>query len=331
VAKQPMKFGFTLPNRGVLFDVTTPAKLLDAGARAEESGRFDAVWVGDSLFAKPRLESLALLNALAARTSKVKLGVGCMASFTTRNPIVFAYEWASFDQISNGRSWFVACTGIVGGRGGPSDQEGAPFGIVNKQRAGLMTENIQILRKLWGEDNVSFRGERTSFENLTLAPKPVQQPCPIWIAANPGRYYKDPGIGDRALRRVVELSDGWMTVNEAPGAFETRWTKLREFVREAGRDPDSFPNILYHNININPDYESGFDESSRFLDLYYGPVFSDESKKAWVTIGSPEQCVEQLRVFRDLGVQNMSLRITGWKQEEQLEQLIRDVLPYVND
>ncbi len=130
-----MKFGLTLPNRGVLFGVTTPRGLLEAGARAEQSGLFDSIWVGDSLFAKPRLESLALLNALGARTSEVKLGVGCMASFATRDPIVFAYEWASFDQLCEGRSWLVACTGIVGGPGGPSDQEGAPFGITNSQRA----------------------------------------------------------------------------------------------------------------------------------------------------------------------------------------------------
>ena len=54
-----MKFGFTLPSQGMLFGVTTPRGLVEAGARAEEAGLFDSVWVGDSPFAKPRLESLA--------------------------------------------------------------------------------------------------------------------------------------------------------------------------------------------------------------------------------------------------------------------------------
>jgi alkanesulfonate monooxygenase SsuD/methylene tetrahydromethanopterin reductase-like flavin-dependent oxidoreductase (luciferase family) len=325
-----MKFGFTLPNRGVLFGVTTPRGLVDAGVRAEETGLFDSVWVGDSLFAKPRLESLALLNALGARTNRVKLGVGCMASFTTRNPIVFAYEWASFDQLCEGRSWFVACTGIVGPRGGPSDQEGAPFGITNNQRARRMAENIRILRQLWGGETVSFEGEFTRFENLTLAPTPVQQPCPIWIASNPGGFGEDPSVMDRPLRRVVEMADGWMTVELPPGGFATRWAKVKQFANEAGRGGEAFPNILYHNININPDREAALDETKQFLDKYYGPVFPMPAVKAWTSTGSPEECAEQLRSLGEAGVQYVTLRITSWNQEEQFRRLVREVLPRVN-
>jgi len=69
-----LRFGLTLANRGVLLGLTTPAALLDLAARAEESGRFDSIWVGDSLFAKPRLDALTLLAALAARTRSVRLG-----------------------------------------------------------------------------------------------------------------------------------------------------------------------------------------------------------------------------------------------------------------
>ncbi len=324
-----MQFGFTLPNRGVLFGVTTPRGLLEAGARAEETGLFDSLWVGDSLFAKPRLESLALLNGLAARTRTIKLGVGCMASFTTRNPIVFAYEWASFDQLSEGRSWFVACTGIVGPRGGPSDQEGAPFGITNNQRARRMAENIRILRKLWSEEQVSFQGEFTSFEDLTLAPKPLQQPCPIWIASNPGWIGQDPSVMDRPLRRVVEMADGFMTVNLPSDGFATRWAKVQQFAEEAGRGGETFPNILYHNININPDRDAALDETKQFLDKYYGPVFPMPAVMAWTTVGSPEECAEHLLSLGEAGVQHVTLRITSWSQDEQFQQLVREVLPRV--
>jgi alkanesulfonate monooxygenase SsuD/methylene tetrahydromethanopterin reductase-like flavin-dependent oxidoreductase (luciferase family) len=327
---RPVKFGFTLPNRGVLFGVTTPARLLEAGARAEESGLFDSVWVGDSLFAKPRLESLALLNGLAARTSRVRLGVGCMASFTTRDPIVFAYEWASLDQMSGGRAWLAVCTGIVGGPGGPSDQEGKPYGIVNKQRAARMAEGIQVLRALWGEDGASFQGRYTSFENLSLAPKPVQQPCPIWIASNPGSFGADPSTMERPLRRVVEMADGWMSVNLAPNEFANRHVLVERFSREAGRT-EPFPNILYHNVNINPDYDAAVDETKRFLDHYYGPVFPIPAVKAWTALGTPEQCVEQIRALRDQGAQYITFRVTSWQQEEQFQRLVRDVLPHVNN
>ena len=66
--------------------------------RAEDSGAFSAVWVGDSLLAKPRLESIALLSALAAITKEVKLAVGCMATFPHRHPALLAQQWASLDR-----------------------------------------------------------------------------------------------------------------------------------------------------------------------------------------------------------------------------------------
>jgi alkanesulfonate monooxygenase SsuD/methylene tetrahydromethanopterin reductase-like flavin-dependent oxidoreductase (luciferase family) len=312
-----------------MFGVTTPSQLVDAGVRAEETGLFDTIWVGDSLFAKPRLDSLALLNGLATRTSKVKLAVGCMASFPVRDPIVFAYDWASLDQMSGGRSLLVVCTGIV--RGGASEHEGKPFGLADKRRARRMTENIEVVRRLWHEDHVSFEGEFTSFEDLTLEPKPVQKPCPIWIASNPGGFDQDPSTMDRPLRRVVEMADGWMTVSLRPDDFTVRWGKIQQFARESGRDPASIPNCEYHNININPNYDEGLAESKKFLDAYYGPVFPIPAVKSWTALGTPEQCIEHLRAFRDHGADQITLRITSYRQREQFEQLVKDVLPYVND
>lgn len=324
-----LKFGFTLPNRGVMFGLTTPAELVEAGVRAEETGLFDSVWVGDSLFAKPRLDSLALLNGLATRTRRVKLAVGCMASFPVRNPIVFAYEWASFDQMSEGRSLLTVCTGIV--RGGASAKEGQPFGVADNRRARLMTENVQVVRKLWNDDNASFQGEFTSFEGLTLGPKPVQKPCPIWIASNPGGFDQDQSAMDRPLRRVAEMADGWMTVSLRPNDFAVRRGKIEGFCREIGRDPTTLPSIEYHNVNINPDREAGLAESKRFLDAYYGPVFPIPAIESWTALGTPEQCIEHIRAFGAQGADQISFRITAFDQKGQFERLVRDVLPYVND
>jgi alkanesulfonate monooxygenase SsuD/methylene tetrahydromethanopterin reductase-like flavin-dependent oxidoreductase (luciferase family) len=67
-------FGLTLPNRGVMLGLTTPTELLQLADNAEVSGVFDSVWVGDSLFAKPRLDALTLLAAIAGRTRRVRLG-----------------------------------------------------------------------------------------------------------------------------------------------------------------------------------------------------------------------------------------------------------------
>ena len=81
---RPTKFGFTLPQRGVFFGVTTMEKMLALAARVDANDLFDSVWVGDSLFAKPRPDSLTLLGGLSTITRRLTLGVGCMASFPVR-------------------------------------------------------------------------------------------------------------------------------------------------------------------------------------------------------------------------------------------------------
>ncbi len=88
-----MKLGLLLPNQGVVFGATTVPELLELAATAEHSGAFDGPWVGDNLLAKPRLESVTLLSALAVRTQRCRLGTACMASFPLRDPIVLAAQW----------------------------------------------------------------------------------------------------------------------------------------------------------------------------------------------------------------------------------------------
>src|SRR5256885_12382351 len=104
-------FGLILANRAVVLGAVKVADLIDLTAQAERSGFFDAVWAGDSLLAKPRLESVTLLSALAGATRRVRLGVGCMATFVHRHPVMLAHEWASLDVISGGRSWLAVCLG----------------------------------------------------------------------------------------------------------------------------------------------------------------------------------------------------------------------------
>jgi alkanesulfonate monooxygenase SsuD/methylene tetrahydromethanopterin reductase-like flavin-dependent oxidoreductase (luciferase family) len=103
-----IKIGFTLPNRGVLFGATTSRELVDLAEIADKSGGFNSVWVGDSLFGKPRLEAITLLAAIASRTESARLGPACMASFPLRDPIQLAYQWASLDLLAEGRTVLVS-------------------------------------------------------------------------------------------------------------------------------------------------------------------------------------------------------------------------------
>src|SRR5690349_23132349 len=149
-------FGFTLPQRGVFFGVTSVDEMLTLAARADANPVFGSVWVGDSLGAKPRPDSIALLGALAGVTRRLRLGVGCMASFPVRDPLVFAYQWATLDLVSNGRMLLAACTGLVAG--GASAREGVPFGVTDRERADRLVENIDICRRLWSGQHVSYKG-----------------------------------------------------------------------------------------------------------------------------------------------------------------------------
>lgn len=320
-----MKIGLTLPNRGVLFDVTTSDEMLRMAEIADQSGAFSSVWVGDSLLGKPRMESIALLAGVAARTSNVRIGPACMASFPLRDPVLLAYQWASLDLLSNGRTVLVACTGIVPQEGGRI--EGELYGLESRDRVGRLIEWITLIKKLWTEENVSFEGKHYHCENITIEPRPAASPRPpIWIANNARGDWE---LISRTLRRAVNHADGWETSLSDPDDVRRRIEYLKEYAAEKGRDWSDFETHLYHNINVNEDKQAALDESKKFLDVYYTEDYDIDFVDSWVATGSPEQCIEHLRVYKEMGIDEVTLRVTGWDQFGQLERVIEEVLPHV--
>ncbi|HEU5424639.1 MAG TPA: LLM class flavin-dependent oxidoreductase [Nitrolancea sp.] len=318
-----MKFGLTLPNRGVLFGATTAAQMLQTAEIADQSGAFQSVWVGDSLFGKPRMESIALLAGVAARTQHVRLGPACMASFTLRDPVMLAYQWASLDLLAEGRTVLVACTGIVPQAG--YDIEAAVYGVDNKARVERLTEWITILKKLWTEDNVSYHGKHYQFEGVTIEPKPAAKPRPpIWIANNAGGSRE---LIERTHRRVARHADGWQTSRSDPRDVAWRIEDIRQKARDAGRDPNELETHLYHNINVNEDRDAALKESKEFLDIYYTEDYALDFVESWVATGSPQQCIEHLKVYEAMGFDEVTLRCTSWNQLGQLQRVIEEVLP----
>ncbi|HXG15237.1 MAG TPA: LLM class flavin-dependent oxidoreductase [Calidithermus sp.] len=326
-------FGLTLANRAVVLGALQARDLIDLAVAADGAGAFDAVWVGDSLLAKPRLESVTLLAALAGATERVRLGVGCLATFVHRHPVLFAHQWASLDQLSGGRAWLVVCLG------GPDEQSPAQalehrvMGVASGERVGRLEEGIVILRKLFAGRDVSHAGRFYRFEGVTLEPRPVQQPCPIWIASNPtgltwkgGASAPEPAV-ERAYRRVARYADGWMTNKLSPDEFRRQWARVAALAREAGRDPAALGSALYHNLNINEDRAAALEESKRFLDTYYTAKFTPAFVEGWTVAGSPRQCVEQLRAYLDAGLSHLALRLTSWDQRGQLRRFLDEVWP----
>jgi len=326
-----MNFGITLSNRGVLMGLTTPRDLLALADAVEASPRMDSVWCGDALFVNRRLDALTLLAAVAGRTERVLIGPACMGSFALRNPLVFAYEWASLDVLSNGRTRLVACAG--GGAGPLWEAETAALGIPPGERRKRMLENMRVLRHLWSKDDEPFAGEFTSFSNVTLEPKPIQQPCPIWLATNAERLSRgqaDSGGTELALTRVGKFADGWMTHSVSPQGFQRSWDFILRIGRDNGRDVSRFDNVLYHHINVNDDKDEAFADSKTFLDLYYSANYGKDRIQSWLTYGAPRDCIEQLRQFKACGCRRITFRISTMADPmTQLRRLTEEVLPFV--
>lgn len=326
-------FGLTLANRAVILGILKAADLLELARRGEDSGVFDAVWVGDSMVAKPRLESVTLLSALAGATSRVRLAVGCMATFVHRHPVMFAHQWASLDQLSEGRSLLVVCLG------GPDEQSAAQalehkvMGIQAKERPARLEEGILILRKLFHEEKASHKGRFYQFEGLTIQPHPVQNPCPIWIASNPtGLTWRDgasasEAVIERSLRRVARFADGWMTNKVTPDEFQAQWSRIKTMAREEGRDPAKLKSALYYNVNINEDRAAALADAKAFLDKYYSSNFSPKFVEGFTAAGSPERCIADLKSYFAAGLDHITLRMASWDQKGQFKRFVEEVAP----
>jgi alkanesulfonate monooxygenase SsuD/methylene tetrahydromethanopterin reductase-like flavin-dependent oxidoreductase (luciferase family) len=327
-----MNFGVTLSNRGVVVGLCTVRDLLVLADAVEAAPVMESVWCGDALFVNRRLDALTLLAAVAGRTERVLLGPACMGSFALRNPLVFAYEWASLDVLSNGRTRLVACAG--GGAGPLWEAESAALGIAPDERRKRMIENIHALRHLWTRDNEPFTGQFTKFSDVTLEPKPVQSPCPIWLATNAERLAKgqaDSGGSELALTRVGKIADGWMTHSVSPEGFRRSWDFILQVGRDAGREMSGFDNILYHHINVNDDKAAALADSKRFLDLYYSADYTRERLESWLTYGPPRDCIAHLKQFKACGCRRITFRIsTMGDPMAQFRRMVEEVLPYVD-
>ncbi len=321
-------FGLTLSNRGVAIGAFTSAQLLDLASAADGCDMLHHVWVGDSILNKPRLEPIALLGAVAGRTRRVRLGVGCMATIVQRHPVLFALQWASLDVISNGRTLLAACLGYPGGFTPSGDKELEVMGIKAKERPRRFEEIIQALRLLWSDPHATFHGRHYSFDDVDLIPKPVQQPCPIWIASNPTERMVGADGVERALRRVAKYADGWMTGTTLPADFNDKWTRIRQYAAEAGRDPSTLKSCMYYGFNVQPVTRPAVQQTKEFLEAYYAPMeFPEPWLPSWAASGTLDEVIATLRGYVDAGADLITLRPTSWDQEGQYRILVEQILP----
>jgi alkanesulfonate monooxygenase SsuD/methylene tetrahydromethanopterin reductase-like flavin-dependent oxidoreductase (luciferase family) len=330
MSERKTSFGLTLSNRALVTQGTQPKKLIDMAVQAENTGAIDAVWVGDSILSKPRLECIPLLGAIAAHTSRVKLGVACMATIAQRNPVLLALQWASLDVLSGGRTWLAACMGYPASQHPMAAKELEVMGVKSKERPLRLEEMIQALRVLWSDERATFRGKYYSFDDVNLLPKPAQQRCPIYIAGTPRPTQIGERGVERSLRRIARYADGWMTNQIELGMFQDYLGRLREMLVQEGRDADEFKTVLYYGISVNRDREQAFGEAKTFLDVYYQKDFTRQGVEIWTACGPVEHCVDCVRGFINAGVDHVTIRPIGEDLDEQFRIFLKEVLPALN-
>jgi alkanesulfonate monooxygenase SsuD/methylene tetrahydromethanopterin reductase-like flavin-dependent oxidoreductase (luciferase family) len=334
-----IRLGLSVPNRGVVIGAGDPHDLLAMCEVADRSELFDAVFTGDSLVAKPRIDAIVFLSMVAGRTRRVTLGTACLASFIFRHPIVLANQWAALDLLSGGRTLMVACLGggpdTRSGHRSPSgakwDTEFAAMGVTMAERVPRMVEGMVILRALWTGEPVTHHGRFYRFDDVQLNVTPVQRPCPIAIASNPQPPYADEALIDRALRRVGELGDGWQVEMSTPEEFGARWRRILAYARAAGRDPLPATSMIHFYVNVQDRSEAAFDEARRFYEAYHLGTFPDDYLRWRLVTGTPAEVTERLARFLDAGCTLPILRFASWDPVGQMRRAVETVIPALRD
>jgi probable F420-dependent oxidoreductase len=306
-------FGIAARNFTAYPQMPDAKALVDYGVRMEELG-FDSLWVWDHVLLGvepnfPIIESLTVLTAVAARTSRIKLGTGILV-LPLRNPVLLAKQLASMDQLSGGRL-------LMGMASGWYKREFDAMGIPYDRRGKIMDANLEIMKKLWAEESVSGEWGPHKISKAVMYPKPVQQPrIPILIG----------GYADRVLKRAGAIGDGWLTYFYPPDAFAKSWAKVREAATEARRDPATLLNASQLPIMVGPSREAVQDDMMDWLNKEWDfPSHSDCSRDSAI-MGTPEECVEQLKEHLAVGVQKIIF--VPYKYEMgQIETIAREIVP----
>ena len=259
-------------------------------ARIEELG-YDSVWTSEHIFFHfPTFDALTILAAVAATTDRIRLGTAVLL-LPLRPAALAAKEITSVDIISGGR----LTLGI--GVGGEYPKEFQAVGVPVNQRGPRTDEAIQLLRKLWTEDNVSFDGRFTKLDGVTLQPKPAQPGGPpLWIA----------GRSQAAIRRAGRLGDGYLPYLFSPERFRGSLAQVRQVAEEAGRDPAAIEGALYQFICLTDSYEEAKGIAAADLSRRYNQPF-EKIVDRYVVMGTADDCSRRLADFADAGVRHFLL------------------------
>ena len=319
-------YGLLLPHFG---EEAQRDKLLGGAQRAEELG-FDSVWVRDHLVYEPHgelerpnrtfYEALTTLTAVGAVTSRIGLGTAALIPF--RHPLVTAQTVTSITHLVGPRL-------ILGFGVGAYDHEFAAVGLGGADRHQLLRANFDILRRLMAENDVTYRDDYFQFEKVTIEPKPLGGPVPLWHC----------GTSPRSARLAVELCEGWMPGRIAMRTLEQRIQTIETLAAAAGRARPVIGVIPPTSVvasrraaltHVNIPGLLAWANKSRFAIRPPSGRFETEADlEGQLVAGSPGEIVAECQRFEAVGVDHLvfDLRFRFDRWLEQVEMLGTEVLP----
>ena len=303
-----MRFGVMLigPYEGEM----DPAEMYQQSllqARTAAASGFDALFTAQHYLSGPAaamMQPLVLLANLAADAKGLYLGTALFL-LPLHHPVAVAEQTATMDIISGGKFLFGVGQGY-------RDLEFESFGVRKRDRRRRMSESVQVIRKLWSGDNVTFDGEFVKLEGVTIAPKPVQQPGPpVFIGADLLQ----------TVARVPEVGDHWIASRRHTKSFLREAVPVyKEALDRQGKDYQGL--FLFRDLCVadsTQEAEERVQEAyERMYQVYqrwgqpgerYDLGFED-LKKERLIVGSPGEVVEQVMEYhREFDVEFMNFTV----------------------
>jgi alkanesulfonate monooxygenase SsuD/methylene tetrahydromethanopterin reductase-like flavin-dependent oxidoreductase (luciferase family) len=329
----PSRLGDSAPAGGL-----TQREIVEFAVLADSEPRWSHAWVADSVLSLPFYDCVVSLAACAAATSRIRLGVACLASMGLRHPLLVAQQWANLDALSGGRMTLVACPGEPPGdtpSGRPRARELAVFRMSHREKTERMTEGVRFLRAVSsGADPavpVNFAGTYFSIDDLVLRPGFVQRPLPIWLAANPPAGAPE-AVVQRVLRRVALLADGWLTFAVSPALLAARLGLLRELAAAAGRPlRPGFPVCVYLNVNLDDDAERALADAVATWRGETARAVTPDLVRAGAAVGPAGHCAQRIAALAAAGATDIVVGLLSSDPRRQLHRITEQLLPLVTE
>ena len=318
MTKEKTKIGILLPTRGLLLRGEQPSNLERIFGLADtvEKAGLDSVWVGDSLVAKPRMEPLAVLGALAARTNRIRLGTAVLLP-ALRQPVLLAQTLATIDLISGGR--LVIGAGVGGAFNYDQKREWEAAGVRAKGRGKRFEEIIEVVQGLGLGKPYNFHGRDFDVDSTLMRPVPTQPGGIPFLLASHHRAQSPAQI-----RRAARLGAGIISISDTPEEFAQVVEQVQVKAAEFGRDPADLENAFYLTVNMNPDLDKAKADAEEWLTGYYG---SDIWGTKWGPFGGPERVADRIAEYVAAGAGTVVVRFASFEPEKQLEMFLEQVVP----